>query len=95
MEVKEDTLEISFIKDLFVFSDPKQEGSAANIVDEARQTLGVVVKSSDKSIRKELVVVVGQAKLMLDVSSGFFEVERRQSEADGKALIESLIGSKA
>jgi hypothetical protein len=59
IEIKEDTFEVGFVEDLFVFSCAEEESGAANIVDETGNALGVVVKESDKGVGEKLVVAEG------------------------------------
>ncbi len=95
IEIKEDPLEVDFIKDLLVFSSTEEESGAANVVDQPRHTLDVVMQGGDKSIREKLLVEVNDPELMFDVSGSFFEVKWEQGETDGDTLVESLVGSKA
>ncbi len=94
IEIKEDPLEVDFIKDLLIFSRPEEESGAANVVDQPRDPLDVVVQCSDKSIRKKLLVEVNDLEMMFDVSGSFGQVERGQGKTDGDALIEGLVGGK-
>ena len=61
IEVKEDALEVGFIKNLFVFSSAEEESGAANIVDETRNALGMVVKGGDKGVGEKLLRSIGRA----------------------------------
>ncbi len=94
IEVKEDTLEVGFVEDLLVFSGPEEESSPANIVNETRNALGVKMEVGHKRVCEKLVVVVGQAEMMFDISGRFLKVERGKGVANGDALVESLVGSK-
>ena len=42
-----------------------------------------------------MIVVAGQTEMMFDVSGGFLKVKRGEGIADGDALVERLVGSKA
>jgi hypothetical protein len=92
IKIEEDTLEVGFVEDLFVFSDAEEKSGAANIVDETGDTFGVVMEVGHKGIREELLGEAGQTKLVFDVSGGFGQVEGRQKIADGDALVEGLVG---
>ena len=59
IEVKKDTLEVGFIENLLVFSSAEKESGAANIVDETRNALGVVVQGGDKGVGEKLLVTEG------------------------------------
>ena len=59
IEVKDDTLEVGFVENLLVLSRAEKESGPANIVDEARNALGVIVKGGDKGVGKKLAVVEG------------------------------------
>ncbi len=50
IEVKENALEVGFVEDLLVFSSAEEESSATNIVNEPRNTLGVVMEVGYKRI---------------------------------------------
>ncbi len=99
IEVKENALEVGFVKDLLVFSSAEKKSGAANIVNETRNALGVVVKGSNKGVGEKLPRPIGRAKgsdpeMVFDVRGGFFEVEGGQRVTDGDALIESLVGGE-
>ncbi len=94
IEVKEDALEVGFVEDLLVFTGAEKESSPANIVNETRHTLGVVMKVGHKRVCEKLVVVAGQAEMMFDVSGSFLKVKWGEGVADGDALVESVVGSK-
>jgi hypothetical protein len=94
-EVEDDTLEISLVKDLLVLSSTQEEGTAAEIVDLAGDALGMVVDAGDEAVAEDWGLATGDAKVVLDVASGFFEIEGREVIADGDTLIESLEGSEA
>jgi hypothetical protein len=95
LEVKQDAFEVGFVEDLLVFGGAEEEGGAANVVDQAGNTFGLVVQGGDESIGEKLAGVTGDGQLMFDVSGGFGQVEGREGVADGDALVEGLIGSKA
>ena len=80
IEIKKDTLEVGFVEGLFVFSSAEKESSAANVVNETRNALGVVVKGGNKGVGKKLWCPIGRTEgsdpeLVFDVRGGFFEVE--------------------
>ena len=80
---------------MFFFNGAKEERGAANIVDEARCTFGVMVQAGHEVVGEELALAAGDAEVMFNISGGFFEVKGRQGVAEGKALIEGLVGSEA
>ena len=87
IEIKKDTLEVGFIENLLVFSRAEKESGAANIVNETRNALSMVVKGGDKGVGEKLPVREGSdPEMVFDVSGSFFEVERGQGETDGDAL---------
>jgi hypothetical protein len=55
----------------------------------------VVVDARDEAVAEELVLVTSNAEVVLDVSGGFFEVERSEVVADGDALMEGLVRGEA
>jgi hypothetical protein len=95
LEVKQDALEVGFIEDLFVFGGAEEESGAADVVDEAGNTFGLVVQGGDEGIGEKLSGVTGDGQLMFEVSGGFGQVEGREGIADGDALVESLVGGEA
>ena len=83
------------VKDLFLFNGAEKERGAADIVDQARRPFGVMMQVGHEIIGEELALRAGDAEVMFDISGGFFKVKRRQSIAQGEALIERLVGGKA
>ena len=64
-------------------------------VDLAGDALGVVVDAAEETVAKELALVASDAQVMLDVPGGLFEVKGSEAVADGDALVEGFVGSKA
>jgi hypothetical protein len=64
-------------------------------VDLASHALGVVVDPGDKALAEERVLKPSDEEVMLDVARGLLQVEGFEVEADGNALVESLVGSEA
>ena len=48
--VKDNALEVGFIKDAFLFGSPKEEGVAAEVVDEPGDAFGAVVQRGDEVV---------------------------------------------
>jgi hypothetical protein len=94
-KIKNDAFEISFVEDLLAFSGTEEEGTTTEVIDLASDTLGVVVDASEEAVTKDLTLVTGNAQMVLDVASGLFEVKGFEVEADGNALVESLVRCKA
>ena len=95
LKIENDTFEIGLVEDLLVLRGAQKEGTAANIVDLAGHSLGVMVDATDETVAKDLVLATGDAEVVLDVTGGFLEVEGAEMVADGDALVESLVGSEA
>jgi RNase P/RNase MRP subunit p29 len=95
LEVEQNTFEIVLIKDLLLLGNPQEQGIAAEVVDFASNALGVVVDATEEAVAKELSLVARDAHVMLDVPSGFFQVEGSEVVADGDALVEGFVGSEA
>ena len=93
--IVDDSFEVSFIEDFFVFSDGQQESTATDIVDLARDPLGVVVEAGDKTLAKDLILRAGHAQLMFDVGDGLLEVKGAEVVTDGDPLMEGLVGGEA
>ena len=91
----DDSFEVSFIEDFFVFSSAQQESTATDIVDLAGDTLGVVIDAGDKAIAKDLVLRASDVQVVLDVGDGLLEVKGAKLVTDGDTLMESLIGGEA
>jgi hypothetical protein len=101
IEIADDALEVGLIEDLFTFGDTEEESTAAEIVDSASDALylsyrtsalGVIVGAADKTVAKDLSLGTGDAEMVFDVASGLFEIEGRDVEPDGDALVERLEG---
>ena len=54
----------------------QEEGAAANIVDLAGHSLGVIVDATDETVAEDLVLAASDAEVVLDVTGGLLEVER-------------------
>jgi hypothetical protein len=92
IEIADDALEVGFIEDLLAFGDAEEERAAAEIVDAAGDTFGVIVDATDKAVAKDLSLRTGDAEMVFDVASGLFEIKGREVEADGDALVKCLEG---
>jgi len=64
-------------------------------VDLAGDALGVVVDAAEETVAKELPLVASDAHVVLNVPGGLFEVKGSEVVADGDALVEGFVGSKA
>lgn len=73
----------------------QEKGAAANIVDLAGHSLGVIVDATDEAVAEDLVLAANDAEVVLDVTGGLLEVEGAEMVTDGDALVESLVGSEA
>ena len=73
----------------------QEESIAANIVDLAGHSLGVIIDTTDETVAKDLVLAANDAEMVLDVTGGFLEVEGAEMVTNGDALVESLVGGKA
>ena len=95
VKVKQNTLEVGFIEDSFVFSGPQKQGSATDVVDLASDAFSVVKEGGDKTVTEELTFKSGDAEVVFDVSGGFLEVEGGEMIADGDALMKGVVGGEA
>ena len=95
LEIENDPFEIGLVEDLFVLGSAQEESAAANIVDLAGHSLGVIVDATDETVAKDLVLAASDAEMVLDVTGCLFEVEGAEMITDGDALVESLIRSEA
>ena len=57
--------------------------------------LDVVVDAAEEIVAKELALIARDAQVVLDVPGGLFEVKGSEVVADGDALVEGFVGSKA
>jgi hypothetical protein len=55
----------------------------------------VVVDAAEEAVAEELALVARDAHVVLDVPGGLFEVKGSEVVADGDALVEGFVGSKA
>jgi hypothetical protein len=94
VKIEKNTFEVRLVEDLFVLGSAEEEGAAADVVDLASNSLGVVVDAADEAVAEDLGLGIGDAEVMLDVSSGLCEVEGAQVVADGDALAEGFEGGE-
>jgi len=80
---------------LFVLRSAQEESTAANIVDLAGHSLGVIVDATDEAVAEDWVLAASDAEVVLDVTGGLLEVKGAEMVTDGDALVESLVGSEA
>lgn len=73
----------------------QEESTAANIVDLAGHSLGVIVDATDETVAKDLALAASDAEVVLDVTGGLLEVEGAEMVTDGDTLVEGLVGSEA
>lgn len=93
--VVDNPFEVSFIEDLFALGSAKEEGAAAEIVDLAGDTLGVVGDTGDEAIAEDGGLGAGDAEMVLDVGDGLLEVKRAEVVTDGNTLVEGLVRGEA
>jgi len=74
------------VQDLFVLGSTQQEGTATDIVDLASHTLGMLVDAGDEAVTEELALIASNAKVVLDVTCGLFEVKGLEVVADDTDL---------
>jgi hypothetical protein len=94
-EVADDTLEVGFVEDGFFLGGAKKESVAAEVVDLACDTLGVVVEGGEKSVREDRLLATGDTEMVFDIGGGLLEVKWLEMIADGDALAEGLEGGEA
>ena len=94
-EVTEDSLEVGFVQDLFAPGGAQEKGATTEVVDLAGDALGVVVDAGDEAVAERRALKAGDEKVVLDVASGFFQVEGFEVIADGDALVEGFVGGEA
>ena len=85
VKVKENTLKVGFIEDLFVFGDAQEQGSATDVVDLASDPFRMVKEGGDETVTEELIFKSGDAEVVFDVSGGFLEVGRGGDD-NGRAM---------
>jgi hypothetical protein len=95
VKIEKNTFEVGLVEDRFVLGGTEEEGGAAEVVDPAGDTLGVVVDESQEGIGEDGLLTTGDAEMVFDVASSLFEVEGAQVIADGDTLMEGLVGSEA
>ena len=68
----------------------------AEAVDEAGNTLGVIIDTSDGVIgKKGTTKISGKLDVMADIGGGLRKIERGQVKDGCEALVESLVSSEA
>jgi hypothetical protein len=95
LQVEEDALEVLLIKDLLLLGGAEEERSATEVVDLAGDALGVIVDEGEEAVGEDGSLAADDAEVMLDVGSGFLEVEGFEVVADGDTLVEGLEGGEA
>ena len=70
-EIQKDTFEVGLVKDLFLLSSAQQESTAANVIDLAGDTFGVIVNSAHKAVAEEWDLAVSDAEVVFDIASCF------------------------
>jgi hypothetical protein len=93
-KIQKDTFEVGLVKDLFLLGSTQQESTAANVVDLAGDTFGVIVNTAHKAVAEEWALAVSDAEVVFDIAGCFLQVEGFEMVADGDALVEGFIGSK-
>ena len=73
----------------------QEEGAAADVVDLAGDSLGVIVDTTGEAVAEELTLVASDAEVVLDVTGGLFQVEGAEMIANGDALVEGLVRGEA
>ena len=89
LEIATDPFEIGLVEDLLVLRGAQEESAATNIVDLAGHSLGVIVDATDEAVTKDLDLAASDAEMVLDVTSGLFEVKGAEMVTDGDALVKS------
>ena len=89
--VVDNPFEVRFIEDLFGLGSTEQESSAADVVNLARDALGVIRDAGQETVAEDLGLGAGDAEMMLDVGDGFLEVKGTEMVPDGDTLVESLV----
>ena len=92
IKITDDALEVGLVEDLFALGDAEEKSAAAEIVDPAGDTFGMIVDATDKAVAKDLSLRPGDAEMVFDVASGLFEVEGMDVKTNGDALVERLEG---
>ena len=94
-EVEQNAFEIVLVEDLLLLGSAQEQGIATDVVDLAGHALGVVVDAAEEAVAKELALEARDAHVVLDVPGGLFQVKGSEVVADGDALVEGFVGSKA
>ena len=95
IEVKQNPLEVSFVKDFLVFGGAQEQGCSTEIVDVAGDAFGVIKEGGDKGVTEKLALKASDAEMMFDIGGGFFKIERPEVVTDGQALVKGPEGGKA
>src|SRR3972149_1917398 len=81
----------TLIQDLFLVDQASHEGRGADLIDAARDALGVFEDALQGIVGEERTSLEpGDLRLMLDVADGFLQVEWAEVVAHGQALVEGL-----
>ena len=94
VQVQEHPFEVGFIQDFLVLGDTEEQGGATDIVNLTGDAFSVIKEAGDETVAEKLSLIAGDPQVVLDVSSGFGQVEGGQLIADGDALMEGAVGSK-
>src|SRR3990172_99569 len=82
----------ALIQDLFLVNQARHEGRGADLIDAARDALGVFEDALQGIVGEEGTrLEPGDLRLMLDVADGFLQVEWAEVIAHRQALVERLV----
>jgi hypothetical protein len=95
LHIENNAFESGLVEDLFLLRDTQEQGAAAEVVDLAGHTLGVIIDSAEETLAEKRPLVTSDAQVVLDIPSSLFQVERSEVVADGDTLVESFVGRKA
>jgi hypothetical protein len=59
VKIEKNTFEVGLVEDLFVLGGAEEEGAAAEVVDLASNSLGVVVDAADEAVAEDLGLGIG------------------------------------
>jgi hypothetical protein len=76
-QVYDDALKVGLIQGLFSFRGAEERGTAAEIVDSAGHTLGVVANALDEAVTDERALKARDAEMVSDVASGLLQIGGR------------------
>jgi hypothetical protein len=106
-EVTDDALEVGLVENGFLLSSAEEESRATEVVDLARNALGVIVDEGKETIGEDGVAATrllgplrgrftnsttGDTEMVLDIGGRFLEVERFEMVANSNALVEGFEG---